>query len=64
MRNTDTEADLLSVNQVAAELSLSPRAVQHRIKAGRIAAIKMGPGTAGYVITRAEVERVKAEAAA
>jgi len=54
----------LSVRQAARELNLSPRAVLHRIHAGTIAAIKLGPGTAGYVITRAEVERAKAEAAA
>ena len=36
----------------------------HRIQVGTLVATKMGPGTAGYVITRAEVERVKAEAEA
>lgn len=56
--------DLLSVAQVAQELRLTERAVRHRIKAGTLAATKLGPGTASYVITRAEVERVKAAEAA
>ena len=56
--------DVLSVEQVATALSITPRAVRHRIKAGTLAATKLGPGTAAYVITRAEVERAKAEAAA
>lgn len=56
--------DLLSVKQVASELHLSSRAVVHRIAAGTLAAIKLGPGTSAYVITRAEVERAKGEAAA
>jgi excisionase family DNA binding protein len=54
--------DVLSVEQAAAELNITPRAVRHRIKAGTIAAIKLGPGTAGYVISRNEVERAKAAA--
>jgi hypothetical protein len=59
MRNNDTPAEVLSVVQAAAELNLTPRAIQHRIKAGTLAAVKLGPGTAAYVITRAEVERAK-----
>ena len=55
--------EVLSVAQVAAELSITERAVRHRIKAGTLAATKLGPGTASYVIARAEVERVKADAA-
>lgn len=55
---------VLSVEQAAAELSITPRAVRHRIKAGTLAATKLGPGTAAYVITRDEIERVKGEAAA
>lgn len=54
--------ELLSVAQAAEALSLAPRTVLHRIHAGKIAATKLGPGTAGYVIDRAEVERVKADA--
>lgn len=57
------ETEFLSVTQVAAELCITDRAVRHRIMAGTLAATKLGPGTASYVITRAEVERVKAEAA-
>lgn len=58
MPNTD---NLLSVSQAATELGITDRAVRHRIKAGTLAATKLGPGTSSYVITRAEVERVKAE---
>jgi hypothetical protein len=54
-------AEVLSTTQTAEELGLSHRAVLHRIKAGTIAATKLGPGTASYVITRTEVDRVKAE---
>lgn len=54
--------DLLTVAQAAAELNLSPRAVQHRIGRGAIAAMKIGEGrTSAYVITRAEIDRVKAQ---
>lgn len=56
-----TPPDILSVTQVAAELNITERAVRHRITAGTLAATKLGPGTASYVITRTEVERVKAE---
>lgn len=63
MRNPAApDAEVLSVTQAAAELHVSPRTVLHRIKSGRITAMKLGPGTAAYVITRAEVERVKAVA--
>ena len=52
---------LLNVQQAAEKLSLSPRAVQHRIATGRIAATKVGEGrTSSYVITAAEIERVLA----
>lgn len=58
------EPQLLTVGQAAKELCLSPRTVQHRIAAGRIAAEKFGDGkTSAYIITRDEIERVKAEAA-
>lgn len=61
MRKNDMP-DLLSVTQAAAELSLGVRAVQHRIKSGSIVATKIGDGkTSAYVITRAEIERVKNE---
>lgn len=56
--------EVLSVAQVAEELHLSVRAVRHRIQVGTLAATKLGPGTSSYVITRAEVDRVKAESAA
>lgn len=57
--------ELLTVTQVAAELNITRRAVVHRITAGTLAAEKLGDGrTNAYVITRAEVERVKAGEAA
>lgn len=55
--------DLLSVVQVADELGKPTRTVHYWITTGRIAATKLGPGTSQYVITREEVERVKAAAA-
>lgn len=55
-------AEVLSVAQVARELNITERAVRHRIKAGTLAATKLGPGTASYVITRGEVERAKGAA--
>ncbi len=62
MTNPD---DLLTVAQAAEELNLSRRAVAHRITTGTLAAVKIGDGrTSAYVLTRAEVERAKAEAAA
>lgn len=63
MRNNGDE--LLNVAQAARELCITTRAVQHRIAAGRIAAEKLGEGkTSAYFMTRAELERVKAEDAA
>lgn len=63
MPNAKTE--ILTVAQVAAELNIGRRAVIHRINAGTLAAEKLGDGpTNAYVITRAEVERVKAGDAA
>lgn len=57
-----TTNDLLTVTQVAEELNISVRAVQHRITNGTIAAQKLGGGrTSAYVITRDEIDRVKAE---
>jgi|SoimicmetaTmtHMC_FD_contig_51_1299635_length_437_multi_1_in_0_out_0_3 excisionase family DNA binding protein len=56
-----TDNPFLSVAQAAEELRLTTRAVRHRIKAGTLEATKLGPGTASYVITREEVERIKAE---
>lgn len=61
MSDLGTLADLLSVQQVAAALHITPRAVRHHIKAGTLNAIKLGAGTSAYVITRAEVDRIKAE---
>lgn len=56
-----TDPDFLSVQQAAVELALAPRTVHQRIAAGKIAARRIGDGrTSAYVITRSEVERVKA----
>lgn len=62
--NSGTAAEFFSVTQAARELHLTPRAIRHRIAVGTLAATKLGPGTASYVITRAEIDRVKAEQAA
>lgn len=64
MRAVAESDDLLSVGQVAELLGKPARTVHHWIATGRIAATKLGEGrTNAYVITRAEVERVKAAAA-
>lgn len=56
------EPDLFSVTQAAKELGYAPRTLHHHIATGKVAATKVGDGrTSAYVITRAEVERVKAE---
>lgn len=55
--------NLLTVQQVARELNISVRAVQHRITVGSLAAEKLGEGrTSAYVVTRDEVDRAKAAA--
>ena len=59
IHNRPTSPEVLSVVQAAERLGLSPRTVLYRIKTGKIAASKLGPGTAAYVITRDEVERVR-----
>ena len=57
-----TTPDLLTVRQAAHELGLSPRSVLHRITTGTLAATKIGDGrTSAYIVTRAEVERVREE---
>lgn len=54
------EPEFYGVHQVAKILGITGRAVRYRVEAGTLAATKLGTGTASYVITRAEVERVKA----
>ncbi len=54
------ETEFLSVAQAARELHIGDRAVRHRIAAGTLIAVKLGPGTAQYVIARSEIERIKA----
>lgn len=58
--------NLLSVNQAAAELNMRPRTLHHWIATGRVAATKIDPDktTSAYVITRAEVDRLVADAKA
>lgn len=58
---THPNPDILGTLEAAQELRMSRRTVLHHIRAGTIAATKLGPGTAQYVITRAEIERVKRE---
>lgn len=60
-----SHTELLNVEDAAAELHLSRRAVLHRIAAGTLDATKIGGGrTSAYVITRDEIERAKSEDAA
>ena len=62
---TPHPTDLLSVSQAAEELGKPNRTLHYWIATGKIAATKIGDGkTSAYVITRAEIERVKAAAAA
>ena len=59
-----TTHDFVTVGQAAKELNLSVRAVQHRIKQGHIAATKLGDArTSAYIISRDELDRVKADTA-
>lgn len=56
-----TNHDFIPVTEAAAELNLSVRAVLHRITKGQIEATKLGSGrTSAYMVTRSEIERVKA----
>lgn len=56
--------DPVSVTVAAGELNKSPRTILHWISAGKLRATKLGPGTASYVISRAEIDRVKQDQAA
>ena len=59
------QTNFVNVRDAAAELGISPRAVLHRITRGELRATKVGDGrTSAYIIERAEIDRVKAEAAA
>lgn len=55
--------DILTVNQAAAELGISPRTVLHHITVGKLAADKLDPSkrTSAYVIHRDEVDRAKTD---
>lgn len=66
MRDVSSSAPtLLSVNQAAAELGMRPRTLHQWITTGRVAAVKIDPdkATSAYVITRATVDQLKADAA-
>lgn len=57
--------DLLSIEQAAELLHISPRAVRHRITAGTLVPAHKMPGRTGaYLIARSEIERVLAGEAA
>lgn len=65
MRTAPNPDDLLTVGQVAEELDKPPRTIHYWISTGRLTATKIGTGrTSAYVISRVEVDRLKAEAAA
>lgn len=55
--------EFVGVADAAKELNITERAVRHRIKAGTLPAVKLGPGTAAYVITREAIEAAKESAA-
>lgn len=57
-----TDTEFLSVAQAATELHITRRAVIHRIHAGTLPAIKLGPGTSAYVIAREDLDAAKGEA--
>ena len=58
--STSLKPEWLNVVQAAKLLSLTPRAVLHRITSGKIKASKLGEGrTSAYVIAASEIERVQ-----
>ncbi len=58
--STSLKPEWLTVAQAAKVLSLSPRAVLHRITSGKIKASKLGEGrTSAYVIAASEIERIQ-----
>ena len=62
-----TTADLpdpVSVKAAADEFNQSPRTILRWINSGKLKATKLGPGTAAFVISRAEIARVKQDLAA
>lgn len=54
--------DLVSVAEAARILGITRRAVVHRIHAGTLQAVKLGPGTAAYVIEREELRPLEQSA--
>ena len=58
--STSLKPEWLTVVQAAKLLSLTPRAVLHRITSGKIKASKLGEGrTSAYVIAASEIERIQ-----
>lgn len=57
-----SDDDLLSTNEVAALLNRSVRQIRRQALIGIIPAKKLGPGTAGYVFKRSDIEPLLAAA--
>ena len=62
----ETTQELLSSPQVAAELNVSTRTVHRMVNAGTLIPALTAPGGphGAYLFARADIERLKAEAAA
>ena len=58
------QTEHMSVAQAAQTLGVSRWTVVRLVKSGRLPALKLGPGTAAYVLDRADVERHAGELAA
>jgi excisionase family DNA binding protein len=54
----------LTVKETAEALSIHPRTVWEEVRAGRLAAIKIGPKAGAVRITRAEIARYLSDAKA
>ena len=58
-------SDLLTVTEAAAEIGIPTRTLHYWITSGKVEAQRIGSGkTNPYVLSRAEVERLKTEAGA
>ena len=60
---TTNPDELLSVEQVAELLHISPRAVRHRALVGTLPAIKMPGRTGAYIFRRGEIDAAREAAA-
>lgn len=54
--------DLLTLNEVAAQLRLHPESVRRWLREGKIHGRRLGPTRAGWRIPRSEINRILAEA--